>query len=71
MTKRKTGLWLIGACGGVGGTATLGLAALARGTPGARQAAALRRMDLTQPRGFAARLQQRLLVLALDATRTM
>src|SRR3984957_19779503 len=31
MTKRKTGLWLIGACGGVGSTATLGLAALARG----------------------------------------
>jgi myo-inositol-1-phosphate synthase len=31
MTKRRCGLWLIGACGGVGTTATLGLAALARG----------------------------------------
>ena len=31
MTKRRVGLWLIGACGGVGSTATLGLAALARG----------------------------------------
>jgi myo-inositol-1-phosphate synthase len=28
MTKRRVGLWLIGACGGVGTTATLGLAAL-------------------------------------------
>lgn len=31
MTSRRVGLWLIGACGGVGSTATLGLAALARG----------------------------------------
>src|SRR5437660_12410320 len=31
MTPRRVGLWLIGACGGVGSTATLGLAALARG----------------------------------------
>lgn len=31
MTTRRVGLWLIGACGGVGSTATLGLAALARG----------------------------------------
>ena len=30
MTTRRTGLWLIGACGGVGSTAALGLAALAR-----------------------------------------
>jgi myo-inositol-1-phosphate synthase len=31
MTSRRCGLWLIGACGGVGTTAALGLAALARG----------------------------------------
>jgi myo-inositol-1-phosphate synthase len=31
MSERRVGLWLIGACGGVGTTATLGLAALARG----------------------------------------
>ena len=31
MSSKKTGLWMIGACGGVGTTATLGLAALARG----------------------------------------
>jgi myo-inositol-1-phosphate synthase len=31
MSKRRVGLWLVGACGGVGTTATLGLAALRRG----------------------------------------
>src|SRR5579884_931235 len=31
MSTRRLGLWLIGACGGVGTTATLGLAALKRG----------------------------------------
>jgi myo-inositol-1-phosphate synthase len=31
MSTRRVGLWLIGACGGVGTTATLGLAALHRG----------------------------------------
>jgi myo-inositol-1-phosphate synthase len=31
MTARRVGLWLIGACGGVGTTASLGLAALSRG----------------------------------------
>ena len=31
MTTRRVGLWLIGACGGVGSTAALGLAALTRG----------------------------------------
>src|SRR5579859_7219268 len=31
MSTRRVGLWLIGAFGGVGSTATLGLAALARG----------------------------------------
>jgi myo-inositol-1-phosphate synthase len=31
MSNRRVGLWLIGACGGVGSTATLGLAALSRG----------------------------------------
>lgn len=31
MSNRRVGLWLVGACGGVGTTATLGLAALSRG----------------------------------------
>src|SRR5690348_2644980 len=31
MSTRRVGIWLIGACGGVGSTAALGLAALARG----------------------------------------
>ena len=31
MSKRRVGLWLIGAFGGVGTTAALGLAALGRG----------------------------------------
>lgn len=31
MSNRRVGLWLIGACGGVGSTVTLGLAALSRG----------------------------------------
>jgi myo-inositol-1-phosphate synthase len=31
MNERRVGLWLIGACGGVGTTAALGLAALSRG----------------------------------------
>ena len=31
MSNRRVGLWLIGAFGGVGTTATLGLAALTRG----------------------------------------
>jgi len=44
------------------------LAALGRGAPGARHRAALTRMGLAQPRRLADRLQQRLVVLALDAT---
>lgn len=43
-------------------------AALLRGGPGPRHAAALLRMNLDRPRGLAARLQRRLIVLALDAT---
>src|SRR5262245_9756455 len=31
MNERRVGIWLIGACGGVGATAALGLAALRRG----------------------------------------
>ena len=31
MSEQRVGLWMIGACGGVGNTAALGLAALARG----------------------------------------
>jgi hypothetical protein len=44
------------------------LAALARGRPRERHTSALRRMGLEEPRGAAARLQQRLVVLGLDAT---
>jgi len=44
-------------------------AALARGRPGGRHRAALTRMRLAQPRGITERLEQRLVVLALDATR--
>lgn len=44
------------------------LAALARGAPQARHTAALTRMGLGQPHGVGARLQQRLVVLGLDAT---
>jgi acyl-CoA hydrolase len=43
-------------------------AALARGRPAAQHRAALARLGLAQPRGPAERLQQRLVVLALDAT---
>jgi acyl-CoA hydrolase len=43
-------------------------AAVLHGAPAMRHAAALKRMDLAQPRGISARLQQRLLVMALDAT---
>jgi acyl-CoA hydrolase len=43
-------------------------AALVRGRPGARHGAALTRMGLAQPRRLTDRLQQRLVVLALDAT---
>src|SRR5262249_43220538 len=34
MSERRVGIWLIGACGGVGSTAALGLAALGRGLIG-------------------------------------
>jgi acyl-CoA hydrolase len=44
--------------------------ALARGRPAERHSAALRRMGLERPRGAAELLQQRLVVLALDSTRT-
>jgi acyl-CoA hydrolase len=44
-------------------------AALWHGAPATRHAAALKRMGLAQPRGASARLQQRLLVVALEATR--
>ena len=43
-------------------------AALLHGKPAASHAAALRRMGLERPRGAAERLQQRLVVLGLDAT---
>jgi acyl-CoA hydrolase len=50
------------------GRAATVAAALLRGRPAARHAAALTRMDLAAPRSLAERLTQRLLVVALDAT---
>ena len=44
-------------------------AALVRGSPAPRHAAALQRMGLDQPRSMSERLEQRLVVLGLDATR--
>src|SRR5579862_3248071 len=35
LAKRRVGLWLIGACGGIGGTVALGVEALRRGLIGA------------------------------------
>jgi hypothetical protein len=43
-------------------------AALLRGNPAPRHAAALERMGLARPAGLAERLEQRLVVLGLDAT---
>jgi acyl-CoA hydrolase len=43
-------------------------AALARGAPAARHAAALKRMGLDQPHGFDEHLQQRLVAFGLNAT---
>lgn len=54
--QRRVGLWLIGACGGVGSTTALGLAALARGlTPPTGLVTALPRfagLDLDEPVAF-------------------
>src|SRR6059058_1470181 len=56
MAQRRVGLWLIGACGGVGSTTALGLAALARGlTPTTGLVTALPRfagLDLDVPSNF-------------------
>src|SRR5213080_4368508 len=56
MTTRRAGLWLIGACGGVGSTTALGLAALARGlTPTTGLVTALppfAGLDLDEPASF-------------------
>jgi myo-inositol-1-phosphate synthase len=56
MAQRRVGLWLIGACGGVGSTTALGLAALARGlTPPTGLVTALPRfagLDLDAPGHF-------------------
>ena len=51
-----------------GRLATVAAAAM-RGQPAPRHAAALKRMGLDQPRGLGERLEQRLVVLGLDATR--
>jgi myo-inositol-1-phosphate synthase len=56
MAQRRVGLWLIGACGGVGSTTALGLAALARGlTPTTGLVSALPQfagLDLDSPASF-------------------
>src|SRR5947208_2849518 len=56
MAQRRVGLWLIGACGGVGSTTALGLAALARGlTPPTGLVTALPQfagLDLDAPASF-------------------
>lgn len=56
MAQRRVGIWLIGACGGVGSTTALGLAALARGlTPSTGLVTALPRfaaLDLDDPAAF-------------------
>ena len=56
MAQRRVGLWLIGACGGVGSTTALGLSALARGlTPGTGLVTALppfAGLDLDPPAAF-------------------
>jgi acyl-CoA hydrolase len=60
--------WLDAHTGGARARLKALLAALARGSPAEKHRAALRRMGLEQPRGVAARLQQRLVVLALEAS---
>lgn len=56
MSERRVGMWLIGACGGVGSTAVLGLAALRRGlidTSGLVTALPMfDRLDLAVPKQF-------------------
>lgn len=56
MAQRRVGLWLIGACGGVGSTTALGLSALARGlTPTTGLVTALPQfaaLDLDSPAAF-------------------
>ena len=56
MAHRRVGLWFIGACGGVAGTAALGLSALGRGlTPSTGLVTALpefARLDLDEPASF-------------------
>src|SRR5437879_289799 len=56
MAARRVGLWLIGACGGVGSTTALGLAALAGGlTPTTGLVTALPRfasLPLDEPAAF-------------------
>jgi acyl-CoA hydrolase len=61
--------WLESRTAGAGQRLRTFGAALMRGAPGVGHAAALARMGLAQPRGITERLQQRLVVLALDATR--
>ncbi len=60
--------YLGGRTGNVWGRLTTVLAALVRGRPSGRHAAALRRMGLERPRVAGERLEQRLVVLGLDAT---
>ena len=56
MAPRRVGIWLIGACGGVGSTTAFGLSALTRGlTPPTGVVTALPRfesLDLDEPAAF-------------------
>jgi len=61
--------YLASRTGGTWGRLVTAASALARGRPAPRHRAPLARMGLAQPRGPAERLQQRLVVLGLDATR--
>ncbi|MDE2136589.1 MAG: hypothetical protein KGJ68_04080, partial [Gammaproteobacteria bacterium] len=60
--------WLDARSTGTSGKLTTAAAALWRGRPAARHAAALKRMGLERPATFSERLEQRFVVLGLDAT---
>ena len=61
--------FLDGRTGTLAGKLATAAAAVASGSPAPRHAAALKRMGLDQPRSMGERLEQRLVVLGLDATR--
>lgn len=62
-------VFLDGRTGTLAGKLATAAAAVVSGSPAPRHAAALKRMGLEQPRSFGERLDRRLVVLGLDATR--